>query len=817
MDPEIVPGIPGIYSNGINESASSLRLHPWDVLPELLGSGAERILGDLFLDCGIFTPVGSSTNMVQLSGIPMCDLRLLSTLAGSGHDEDDKIDHIPPENKPALRQRRGLSDVRFVRYRMLYARAAQNAKGSVKFGLDQLHALNRLRDCSNAEETKHMVKYVFPTQFALHNVFSSSVDPKNTAQSFQDYTIREKEITRQKQSRITKQRLAGRGVEFNSQSLPKRLRGKAFELVHRLRKRHFNCAYTALLKHYCPQFANKDHASASSARLATSAAQVSAFCRATTSKVFPKDFWGKAGAGADNMRVLHRNIDMFVRLRRYESMSLHDVLQNMNLSGIDWLAPPQLNTADPLSATDFAKRKELMAELLYYLFDSFLIPLIRGHFHVTESNVQGNQLFYFRHDIWQSMSEPALSSLKQNTLEACSTNTIKKMLAKRTLGVSSVRLLPKEQGMRPIINLRRRVQKLRHGHIVLGKSINSILTPAFSVLNYEKGATPGLLGSALFSVDDMFPRLQAYRQSLVRNGLDGLPLYFAKVDVQACFDTIPQKRLLQLVKEIISAEKYQVARYSRAKLTGSLDKTTPGFGSKTSWKFLTKATPGEEPFDFLRETEGDTAEGRTGTVYINGINQRSESRRAIISLLEEHIECNLIKVDKRFYRQKAGIPQGSIVSSLLCNYFYAELEREVLDFINDGKSVLLRLIDDFLVISTDRGVAERFVQTMHAGVPEFGVQIRAEKSRTNFHVRVAGKKIDEFAGAEFPYCGNAINTTTLDLSKDRERRRKLSKPVYELDSFEKLTCHLRHNRFYHGGILQTPRSDVLPQDAEVGF
>lgn len=704
----------------------------------------------------------------------MCDLSLLPIPAAPNSHQEAHFDVNQPPNKLLTTQKRGLSDIRFVRHRMLYARAARGAKGSVKFGLNQIHVLNRLHECGNLEETKHVMKYLFPKQFGLHNVLTSNVDLNDTAQIFKDYTLREKDIVRQKQARILKQRLAGKEVEMKSPSLPKRLRDRAFELVQRLRKRHSTCAYSALLNHYCPKHIGNDSVTTSSPQLATSVPQVSAFCRAVTARVFPKDFWGEADLGSHNLRILHHNIDLFVRMRRYESISLHDVLQNMNLSKIDWLAPPGLDKSSRLSATDFAKRKELMAELLYYLFDSFLIPLIRGHFHVTESNVQRNQLFYYRHDIWQEMSEPALASLKQSMLEECSADTVKKMLAKRTLGVSSVRLLPKEQGMRPIINLRRRVQKLQHGHLVLGKSINSILTPAFSVLNYEKGATPGILGSALFSMDDMFPRLQAYRHTLNQNGLGGQPLYFAKVDVQACFDTIPQKRLMQLVKTVINAEQYQVARYSRAKLTGSIVKKTPGFASKPSWKFLTKAVPGVETFDFPQETENDTAEGRTGTVYINGINQRSESRRAIISLLEEHIESNLIKIGKRFYRQKEGIPQGSIVSSLLCSYFYAELERKVLDFVDDGKSVLLRLIDDFLVISTDRGVAERFVQVMHAGVPEFGVRVRAEKSRTNFDVDVKGKKIEKVVGADFAYCGNAIDTTTLDLSKDRERRRKLS-------------------------------------------
>lgn len=734
-------------------------------------------MGEMILDCGLFVPVGSSTNLVQISGIPMSDLKVLTASTALGSNQPQGPEHFQPESKQAKIQRRGLSDIRFVRHRMLYAKAAQSSKGNTRFGLTQRHILNRLRAYSAAEETKRIVKYIFPMQFALHNVFTSSVDPQDTAQSLKDYTVREKELARQEQSRLVKQNLVGEGIA-KPQSLPKRLRGGAFDLVQRLRKRHSTCAYKALLDHYCPSNNNE---TVGTAQLATSAPQVSAFCKAAASRVFPKDFWGKADIGSENLRIVHRNIDMFVKLRRYETMTLHDVLQDMRLKSIDWLVPPGLDKADHLSATDVAKRKELMAELLYYLFDSFLIPLVRGHFHVTESNVQRNHLFYFRHDVWQKMSEPVLASLKLDMLEECSTDAVKRMLAKRTLGVSTVRLLPKDNGMRPIINLRRRVQKLQHGRLVLGRSINSILTPAFSVLNWEKGANPGILGSALFSVDDIFPRLQTYRQSLVRNGLGDRPLYFAKVDVQACFDTIPQKRLMQLVEKIVNAAQYQIARYSRAKLTGSLEKTTPGFGSKPSWKFLTKAAPGNDAFDFRKEAKDDTAEGRTGTVYVNGINQRSESRKAIMSLLEEHIERNLIKVGKRFYRQKAGIPQGSIVSSLLCSYFYAELEREVLDFVNDGRSVLLRLIDDFLVISSDRSVAERFVQTMHAGVPEFGIQIKVEKTRTNFDVQAAGKTIHRSVGVEFPYCGNTINTTTLDLSKDRERRRKLSTLAQKYD------------------------------------
>jgi telomerase reverse transcriptase len=488
--------------------------------------------------------------------------------------------------------------------------------------------------------------------------------------------------------------------------------------------------------------------------------------------VFPAAMWGQGEVGQHNVGILDDMIETFISLRRFESLSLHNVMQGMKIKDIAWLVPPKHVSGERLSRTDLEKRSELIAELVYYVFDSFLIPLIRAHFYVTESGAFRNQLFYFRHDVWRQMSKPALNMLKDTMLEECSSAQMKQTFQKRALGVSHVRLLPKETGMRPIINLRRRVQMTKHGTLMLGRSINNILTPAFSILNYEKTRGPNRLGSALFSVDDMLPRLQTYRQTLTAAGLAGRPLYFAKVDVQACFDSIPQKRLMEVVHATVTAERYNIAKYARAKLLGSDLQGKAGFGTIPSWKFLTTATGGETNWNLAEETTQDVRSGRRRSTFVDGGVQGKINRRAVLALLTEHVEQNLIKVGTRVYRQKEGIPQGSIVSSLLCSYFYAELERHVLSFVTASNSILLRLIDDFLVISTDKAVAEKFMQVMHAGVPEFGVKVKAEKSRANFDVLVDGKRIARLNElCDFPYCGNSINTATLNLSKDQERRR----------------------------------------------
>ena len=777
--PELVtvPGVPGIWANSPNRLVQALKEHPWCDLPPLLGKGAERIISDMLLQCGIFRPVENSSNLFQLSGVPLCDLKLINTpapaclptFAGDGTQ-------AALERPSATRgTKRGLSDIRFVRHRMLYARPMLSSRRKVHYGLNHLHVLNRYGKVESTAETTRVLKYIFPRQFGLHNVFTSDIDLKDTAQSFKDYTLRDEEVAHADHRWRQRQPAQHETKRGGQPPLPKRLRGRIVQLVARLRKRHRTCPYASLLDYYCPRTPSTGAKPANSIDQATSIAKVSSFCRSVISKVFPSEFWGTGEIRLHNNRVLLRHINTFVRLRRYESLSVHDVLQSIKIEDIEWLEPRNVDGTAKLSASDFGKRKELMSELLYYVFDSFLIPLIRGHFHVTESGAHRNQLFYFRHDVWKAISEPALRSLKDTMLEECNTLEVKTKLKQRALGISYVRLLPKEHGMRPIINLRRRVQKLQHGQLVLGKSINSILTPAFSILNYEKSIHPEVLGSALFSVEDMYPRLQAFRSSLEQQGLANTPLYFAKVDVKACFDTIPQKRLMQLAQSILGADVYRTAKYARTKLVGGQNRETPAFGAKPSWKYLTKAMAGRGDFDFPKEIETDTVDGRSRTIYVDGVVQKSERRNTVLDLLEEHVESNLIMLGNRFYRQKEGIPQGSIVSSLLCSYFYAELEREVLGFVGDAQSILLRLIDDFLVISTKQRVAEQFMREMHRGIPEFGVEAKIEKSRVNFDIEIDGRAITRLPReTDFPYCGNAINTVTLNLSKDKERRRQSS-------------------------------------------
>jgi len=92
---------------------------------------------------------------------------------------------------------------------------------------------------------------------------------------------------------------------------------------------------------------------------------------------------------------------------------------------------------------------------------------------------------------------------------------------------------------------------------------------------------------------------------------------------------------------------------------------------------------------------------------------------------------------------------------------------------------LLRLLDDFLLISINRARAERFVRVMHRGHSDYGVVVQLDKSLTNFDMMTddGGRVPSTPTDFQFPYCGVCIDTRTLEVGKKTVRARKAGKMV----------------------------------------
>lgn len=64
---------------------------------------------------------------------------------------------------------------------------------------------------------------------------------------------------------------------------------------------------------------------------ATPTSAVSAFARAVILKIVPHRFFGEGPEGLANRKIIMKHVDAFIKLRRFESLSLHEVCSGLKV------------------------------------------------------------------------------------------------------------------------------------------------------------------------------------------------------------------------------------------------------------------------------------------------------------------------------------------------------------------------------------------------------------------------------------------------------------------------------------------------------
>lgn len=773
--------LPGIIQRYPNNCRDELLKPLWKQLIACLGLDGPPIITTLFMDCGLFVRLDLGTvNFRQLCGSPIHDLV----------SEDNTVKGSVVSDNGFARK---ASEVKFARHRVLYGRASHNHKGEVHFGFRNIHILNRLSRIESPAESIDLMRYMFPRQFRLHNVFTSAVDKKETAQEFKDYTTRDDEF-----ACIPSQHRA---------RLPRRLRGKAHLVVEKLRKLHQRCSYAQMLYHFCPvprtvratpslrdtkqwhpspgnseyhtqllsslstldftepSTLSSDCAESSFLPYTVSMDRVSAFCRSIFIKLLPSNLFGTDDEGRENWRSILSHIDRFVYMRKFETLSLHEVCSGLKLKAVEWLVPANITKSQNMSASDMRKREEILQELVYYLFDSLLIPLLNSNFYITESGIHRNRLLYFRHDIWERLCQPTLASSRLGALIPLTKTQLGRAKHFNDLGYNAVRFLPKDVGTRSILNLRRRVTEIKDGKCSLGLSTNGRLAPVFDIFNYERRNDRGVFQSDSFSLQTLGERLSEFKAQIPQ--LPQNPLYFVKVDIQSAFDSIPQEKLLCIVNQIFKHDQY----YNTYHTEGKYRRIAQGpFKRHSVFRFVKSAHPVRSP-----RVEGNLpasmVANKRNIIFSDIDRHRDITADQARNLLRQHVQCNVVKLGRDFYQKTKGIAQGSILSSLLCTFFYNDFEMKTLGFLDTRRSIILRIMDDFLLITLDKADALRFMLAMKAGNTSYGIRVHPEKSLVNFDITVDDVQVPKLAAASlFPFCGLFIDTSTLQVSKNRVRK-----------------------------------------------
>nr|XP_031859765.1 uncharacterized protein CI109_004837 [Kwoniella shandongensis]KAA5526837.1 hypothetical protein CI109_004837 [Kwoniella shandongensis] len=794
VDLPINPNRPHVENRHVDSPSSVLRSLPWRVLRKKIGNdGFKQIL----INASLFLPVGNNCYM-QLSGTPIYSLYdqakmaqavRSTTTTESGEKRKRKTvgscgkckrkrqkiaENGAGDERKAKTSKASPASVNIARPRMFYGQPYRLSNGRISSGLPPHHILNKLKPTADSLPSDRtcltLLQSVFPS------LFSQPIGKENDRPSVKGSSRRIEGMIGFAREILVRHSRIDCGAVLR-QSLRTNDDGVKFPLPPKLLSRGGESSQP--ITQIMPSSSAQEHGTMGDRSLPMTTSlppplepvshrQVSRFVKLVFAEVLSPVVMGSQ----ENMNTLYAHVRRFIRAKQYEPISLHSIMQGINITDFEWLI---IDKEQRMTQSEMTKRRQLVEDLIKWLFDDLLVPLLKNTFYITETAATRYGTMYYPQEKWVQATKPHFEQLQRSLLTELDKNQT--FFAQQgPLGVSAVRLIPKPSGFRPIVNLGRKIKRpaalgistngIKHKDM----TANQILRGVHQVLTFEKDRHKAKLGGSLFGTNEIFRPIQELKTDLIEKH-GALPgLYFVKMDIKAAFDTIKQDKMLDIVAKLLD-KNHDYCLMMYCLLLPPASKASQGSARRL---YKTRAVVNtHHPASFPNHAT-DIAAPLRNAVVVDLVRRRQVSREACMELLRTHIKNNVWQVGRKYFRQQTGIPQGSKISSLLCSIFYAYMENEYLAWTRQNGSRLLRYIDDFLYITDDYSSARRFVEVMSRGFPEYGAEVSKGKTLLSFEFDTGSQMVpvcgmNDDGESYFPYCGFLINMRKLEIMPDYPR------------------------------------------------
>ncbi|KAJ3692189.1 hypothetical protein LUZ60_012539 [Juncus effusus] len=257
-----------------------------------------------------------------------------------------------------------------------------------------------------------------------------------------------------------------------------------------------------------------------------------------------------------------------------------------------------------------------------------------------------------------------------------------------------------------------------------------------------------------------------HRRLLHRHCFVRHKVFIVVADVKKAFDSIDQDMLLRIIRDVIVNEEYSLGKYTHILM------------GKNRLNPIYKGSFGCINSNFSVQLSSNSG------VFIDQASYQNIKKQLFYDLLFQHVKHNILHIGGKFYEQKVGIAQGSILSTLLCSFYFGHLEETLiwpflkkLEKGNDNEpaphSLLMRYLDDFIFVSTCEKQAMGFLERVKRGFGDYNCFMNDAKYGWNFEVNRGGfvnrRYIGE-DGVEFiPWSGLLVNCNTLEIQADYTR------------------------------------------------
>lgn len=479
----------------------------------------------------------------------------------------------------------------------------------------------------------------------------------------------------------------------------------------------------------------------------------------------------------ENKKIVQSSVRAFLRLQRKELYDLSKVSNQLKVSSISWIGKSK-----QISSThDLFLRQQMLQSFLRWLFDDFIVNLIKNFWYVSEvqlKNLSETGSAYFPHRSWRILSDEWVINYVHSYLKEVDPRSDRNT---RYFNHGCLRILPKSNDFRPLC-----VPCKYH----LSEELNASFRDAFKIydwntirplrdiLRMQQTKVDSEICPRIYSTRGVLIRLAEYKETLLKSRKT-LPAIFAlKFDMKHCYDNLNQSKIIEIINDLFSSEKdeeeYYVRRISSRKNLRALhSKFRPLMSTRLRVCNL----------DVIHNP--DCIDGGS---FTDGDDKRifRFTKGEILDVVKHQVLNSTIELPmfpKRTFMRKRGIFQGTALLATFCDIVYNRLASELFLRIKEREeSTLLRLADDFLFLSTSQKHCEDMLNMATSPIAtDYGAYINADKCST----------INAIVNSTFNFVGLEIDIKTLNARCGALQ--PLNIPRKSQKSFQSVLQYLRWN------------------------
>lgn len=462
------------------------------------------------------------------------------------------------------------------------------------------------------------------------------------------------------------------------------------------------------------------------------------FCVVTFDAVFPVEIYGSK----HNKAVILESLSLLIFGDKGTSLRMAELMNGIHLQDVRWLGK---HYEGKWNKQDYEKRRRYFECFINWLFGQFFPYLLASFFHITHIS-SSKELLFFRHATWNELSNIAIRNYKEENLKHAQFGIKEGGNESNDFVLHcKFRIMPKKNNEFRVINVPLR-GRTYEDQAEYDEYVRKEVRPTKWILSQLRHLKPSKFPK-ITATSDVPVILREFKEMTCKSkkSFDS-NLYFIKFDVKECYDTLPQNEIKKVVMKMVNKNQvYFMNSTPKCNLLSGVS------GVKRDYVTIDEVT---------RDLDFNDNNNALPLLYSGGF-ATSLRGEEIISIVESQLEHSCTTLRGEWYSRKRGVFQGLHLSSLFCDLIYDRLVDEEFNFLDARESIVLRLADDFLVLSTNKDSIMKSRKLIENGFPNYGIRIN--KVKTFFNVTDVGQ--DELGIDTFSFCGLQISIKDLSVLK----------------------------------------------------